>query len=46
MEAFGEGIWNEIMERVKKIDPTTGVGLNDYELVRADKGKISTISYK
>ena len=40
VEAFGEDIWNEIMERTKKNDPNTEVALNDYELMRADKGMI------
>ena len=39
VEAFGEGIWNEVLERVKKIDPEIQTSMNDYELGRADLGR-------
>ena len=39
MEAFGEGIWNEVLERVKSIDPEIQTSMNDYELARADLGR-------
>ena len=36
MEAFGEGIWNQVLERVKTIDPEIQTSMNDYELGRSD----------
>ena len=39
VEAFGEGIWNEVLERVKSIDPEIQTSMNDYELARADLGR-------
>ena len=36
---FGENIWDEIFDRVKKADPNAKLAINDYSIVRADKGR-------
>ena len=39
VDAFGDEIWNEIHARIKQIDPTALLAINDYELTRADKAR-------
>ena len=36
---FGDEIWSDMFERVKAVDPKVKITINDYNIVRADKGR-------